>query len=131
MWIPLIIGGTALFWYLGKEDEVAPRRVSPRKPQKKNKQVPESLEEYMVDKPSDWYDVQSVPSKVVKENSDYLATLAAYSSEDVWGVKNGNIFDNFRAGFKEKDPFILNCAKGVFLIDPQGYKYAKYACKVK
>lgn len=118
MWIPLILGGTALFWYLGKEDDSS------------YSEIPESLAEHMVSKPSDWSEVVTAPKRVVKSNNDYLSALPTYSSKDVWGVQDGDIFDDFKASFRRKDPFLLNCSRGVFLIDPQGSGYARYVSKV-
>lgn len=135
MWIPVIIGGAALFWYLGKDEAKQPpqsaqKKTKPKKIKIQVPPIPEGLSGYLTSKPSDWNEITEIPEDVYADYLDYFDLVPTYKTKTVWGKEKCDIFEDFKSDFTHMDPFMVECQQGTFLIDPQGSRYARYVARI-
>lgn len=88
-----------------------------------NRDVPKEIDEHITRKPSEWNEVDEIPSTLVQKY------IAFFKKLPILEIKKGATpFDNLGVNYKE--PFITGVGKKTYLIVPEGYEYARYAVDI-
>ena len=84
-----------------------------------NRDVPKEIDDVITRKPSDWDGIDKIDSRLVQKYISFFKALPEYK------IKAANPMDDLDINYIE--PFIGKLGRNIYLIVPEGYKYARYA----